>query len=84
MDTARGLLVYRLQIEDTHVVACDVHAPTDWNLHPEGDCAQALARIATHTRDAELPAALCLLMSAFDPCTPYRVHTSATEAPQHA
>lgn len=84
MDTARGLLVYRLQIEDTRVVACDVHAPTDWNLHPEGDCAQALVRIAAHTRDAELPAALCLLMSAFDPCTPYRVHTSATEAPQHA
>lgn len=74
---ARGVLLHRVRLDgrgpgpDT-VAACHVIAPTDWNTHPEGALARALAGLPADP--SSLPAAQALAL-AFDPCVP--VHWSA-------
>lgn len=74
---ARGLLIHRVELNlgtsQPTVRACNVLAPTEWNFHPHGAVAQAIARL-----DADLPAAeaerrVRLLMAAFDPCVPFEM-----------
>jgi len=45
-----------------------VIAPTDWNFHPAGAVAAALASTRT-------PAALQALLAAYDPCVPCDLDT---------
>lgn len=51
------------------VAACQVLAPTDWNFHPTGLAAQALASLPGQAPD--LAARVRLLMAALDPCVPF-------------
>ncbi len=67
-EMARGLLVHRVEVDDPgaadpRVVSCDVLAPTEWNFHPAGPVAQAIAGL---TPDADGPARL--IAAAYDPC----------------
>jgi len=70
-EMARGLLVHWVRLSPEPgadgrpvVDCCRVLAPTEWNFHPAGALAQALAR--SH---ADLPDATVRLMAAaFDPC----------------
>lgn len=78
---ARGLLLHWVRLDGQGpgpetVAACHVVAPTDWNTHPDGALAQALA--ALPAEPSSLPAAQALAL-AFDPCVP--VHWSAPAAP---
>ena len=73
-ETARGLLLHRVQLDGQGNAAriCDyqVLAPTEWNLHPQGVLARALAALPSGPsarRRAEL------LLAAFDPCLAYRL-----------
>lgn len=72
-ETARGLLVHWLALDgrgaDARVHDCRVLAPTDWNFHPAGALAQALARLSV---DATGQAGARLLLAAFDPCVEAR------------
>lgn len=74
---ARGVLLHWVRLDglgpgpDT-LAACHVVAPTDWNTHPDGALAQALAALPADP--SSLPAAQALAL-AFDPCVP--VHWSA-------
>lgn len=69
-ETARGLLIHRvcLDLEEPGGRICDyqVIAPTEWNLHPHGALARALAALAPGTARSERQARL--LMAAYDPC----------------
>lgn len=69
-EMARGLLVHWVRLQDDRVAQCQVLAPTDWNFHPEGPLAAAVASLPgdyTGAEDARLMAA------AFDPCVPVRL-----------
>jgi hypothetical protein len=52
-----------------------VLAPTEWNFHPEGVVARALAPLPP---DMDAPS-LAWLMVAFDPCVPFFVQTPEKE-----
>lgn len=49
VEMARGLLVHHVTLDgdgpQARVLACHVVAPTDWNFHPHGAVAQALAQL---------------------------------------
>jgi hypothetical protein len=68
-EMARGLLLHWVQVDaQGAVLDYRVLAPTEWNFHPEGALAQAVAAMAPTDL---LPAAL--LAAAFDPCVSCRV-----------
>jgi len=48
-----------------------VLAPTEWNFHPEGVAAQALAALPPDMPG--LAARVRLLMAALDPCVPFEI-----------
>lgn len=79
-EMARGLLVHRVELDaQDRVVDCHVLAPTEWNFHPEGAVAQALA---VWPADAP-PQGVRWLAAAFDPCVACRVDTRPAET-EHA
>ncbi len=65
-EMARGLLIHTVQLEHRvqgPVVTCGrVLAPTEWNFHPRGVAAQAVAGLGDD------PQAALVLVAAFDPC----------------
>lgn len=77
VEMARGLLIHQVALADAQpgaapvVRACQVLAPTEWNLHPEGVAAQALAALPADAPD--LHARVHLLMAALDPCVPFQI-----------
>ncbi len=76
VEMARGLLIHYVRLSPSNsgrpcVAHCQVLAPTDWNFHPEGVAAQALAQLPLQTGD---PAPrVRLLTAALDPCVPFRL-----------
>ncbi len=64
-EMARGLLLHwvRLDAQD-HVLDCRLVAPTEWNFHPFGSAARALADLPAAADDSRLRA----LVGAYDPC----------------
>lgn len=88
-ETARGLLLHQVVLRGTGsaatVACCQVIAPTDWNFHPAGAVAQALATLpatatATAVEPATAPAAhrkLKLLLAAYDACVPCHIVPAA-------
>ncbi|MBQ0931692.1 hypothetical protein KAK07_12375 [Ideonella sp. 4Y16] len=72
VEMARGLLVHRVQLEPgadgPRVVDARVLAPTEWNVHPQGNLACALAQL--DPADARSAARLAV---AFDPCVAFEV-----------
>ncbi|MCA0327653.1 MAG: hydrogenase formation protein [Proteobacteria bacterium] len=79
VEMARGLLLHLVQIDHpaaARVARYRIVAPTDWNFHPQGLAAQALATMAPAKRDATFGAggsAVNLLMAALDPCLPFEI-----------
>lgn len=90
-EMARGLLVHWVRLEPApeggeQVAACRTVSPTDWNGHPRGGLARALAAMSADA--AASPAAEALVL-AFDPCVPvlWRAAPLATQSclePGHA
>lgn len=72
-ETARGLLVHRVQLDAAgeRVADCRVLAPTEWNFHPRGTLARALVPL----RGARALAQARCLAAAFDPCVEFRIET---------
>jgi hypothetical protein len=77
VETARGLLVHAVQLDPAsggqHVARASVLAPTDWNFHPAGNLAQALATV-NDAHDARR------LAVAFDPCVEFVITPEAAHA----
>lgn len=79
-EMARGLLIHWVRLDPTGqtVEACRVLAPTEWNFHPRGVLAQALAGLSGRPAD-ERPVAAQRLAVAFDPCVAFSI--DAADAP---
>jgi hypothetical protein len=81
VEMARGLLVHQVSLDSQNparVQACQVLAPTEWNFHPEGVAAQALAAMPARQDGAD--AKVGLLMAALDPCIPFRIDPAPAPA----
>ncbi len=73
-EMARGLLLHWLQLDPQgRVQDYRVLAPTEWNFHPEGALARAVAALPAHAT-----AAAQTLAAAFDPCVTCTVQPVAT------
>ena len=71
-ETARGLLLHRVQVEQGLVTDYRIVAPTEWNFHPGGPLAQGLnGRAAGDTEQLEREART--VVQSLDPCVAYRV-----------
>jgi Ni,Fe-hydrogenase I large subunit len=86
-EMARGLLVHWVRLDpaeaaspgaDPQVDDCRVIAPTEWNFHPHGAVAGALATLPTSVRTGRVR----LLAAAFDPCVELEIERSPDNA-QH-
>ena len=84
VEMARGLLIHQVTLDDAApgaaptVRACQVLAPTEWNFHPEGVAAHALADLPADAPD--LQTRVQLLMAALDPCVPFDILPAAQPA----
>lgn len=72
-EMARGLLIHRVELDgagaESRIARCDVLAPTEWNFHPAGPVAQAIAPLRSRGDDN----AVRLVAAAFDPCVAIRI-----------
>lgn len=67
VDSPRGFLFHRVEIDASGAVTTyDILAPTEWNFHPAGPFAQALA--AAKLDVAEPQRFVATLAALFDPC----------------
>lgn len=67
VDSPRGFLFHRVEIEASGAVTTyDILAPTEWNFHPAGPFAQALAAAKLDVADPRRFVAT--LAALFDPC----------------
>lgn len=72
VETARGLLLHRVDLHGGRVARYRIVAPTEWNFHPAGALAQGLAGLpAADARQARQRAVWLIL--ALDPCVGYEV-----------
>lgn len=78
-EMARGLLLHWVRLADTPkgpVIDCyRIVAPTEWNFHPHGVVAQALARMDSFDR-TDVRCSVGILAETYDPCIPYTVEFS--------
>ena len=72
VETARGLLLHRVEIAAGQVSRYQVLAPTEWNFHPRGALAQALTGMRAET-EATLREKIAQAMLALDPCVGYEL-----------
>jgi hypothetical protein len=82
-ETARGLLLHSLQLDAAGGVAdFRLIAPTDWNGHPVGAAARALAALPPDAPEARVRA----LLAAYDPCVAVHIERVAEQVVerQHA
>lgn len=70
VETSRGLLIHVVRLEAGKVADYRIIAPTEWNFHPAGPLARALAGLGT---GAGLEAAARLVSQSLDPCVAYGV-----------
>lgn len=68
VEAARGRLVHRVRLEGDTVAFYRILAPTEWNFHPRGVVAQALAGLPPTADPRRLGG---LLVEAVDPCVGY-------------
>ena len=69
-EAARGRLIHGVEVQDGLVKRYLILAPTEWNFHPRGAAAQALALIAGSGR-SDARGLADLMITAFDPCVEY-------------
>jgi hypothetical protein len=73
VETSRGLLVHVVRLRDGRVADYRIIAPTEWNFHPAGPLAQALAGLDA---GPGLEARARLVSQSLDPCVAYGVELS--------
>jgi len=70
VETSRGLLIHVVRLNEGKVADYRIIAPTEWNFHPAGPLAQALAGLGP---GAGLEAVARLVSQSLDPCVAYGV-----------
>ena len=71
---ARGQLVHRVGLKQGLISSYQILAPTEWNFHPDGLVATALATLKGDAARIERQARL--LINAIDPCVGYELSIS--------
>lgn len=69
VETARGTLLHRVELDGERVGAYQIVAPTDWNFHPQGAFVHEIIGCPVTSHDDALMAAGRLALS-LDPCVP--------------
>ena len=72
VETARGVLLHRVLVENGVIGEYAMVAPTEWNFHPRGAFAREAVRIAEPDEASALRKAQWLALS-LDPCVAYAV-----------
>jgi hypothetical protein len=72
VETARGRLIHRVEVDNGRVKRYQMIAPGGWNFHPQGLLAQSLRGRCTGDREDLFRKAM-LLVNAIDPCVDYRL-----------
>jgi Ni,Fe-hydrogenase I large subunit len=72
VENARGLLVHQVRLAAGRMQSYRIVAPTEWNFHPQGALATALAGTPTADRAAAQRKATRLVHS-LDPCVACQV-----------
>lgn len=72
VETARGVLIHRVLVEDGATGEYAIVAPTEWNFHPRGAFVREAGCIAESDDAAALRKAQWLALS-LDPCVAYEV-----------
>lgn len=73
VETSRGLLLHIVRLDDDKVGQYRIIAPTEWNFHPDGPLAQALAGLPDGT---DIAAAARQIALSLDPCVDYGLSLS--------
>lgn len=71
VETSRGLLFHVASLQDGRIVDYRILAPTEWNFHPAGPLAQALAGL--DAAEENLGALARLVSRSLDPCVAFGV-----------
>jgi hypothetical protein len=80
VQTARGLLLHRAELDGQGIVAdYRIVAPTEWNFHPAGSCVEALTGKPASSAD-EARRSAELLVQALDPCVAYSIEIEVEHA----
>lgn len=72
VETARGLLIHEVEMDEERVADYKIVAPTEWNFHPDGALAVYLTGQATGDR-GELERRIAHLVAELDPCVPWKL-----------
>lgn len=72
VQTARGLLLHRVECDGSRVTAYRVLAPTEWNFHPAGALACGL-EAQPAANEAALRRGVTLAVLALDPCVGFEL-----------
>ncbi|WP_426416030.1 nickel-dependent hydrogenase large subunit [Aestuariirhabdus sp. LZHN29] len=72
VETARGILVHRLDIHHGRVQRYQVVAPTEWNFHPEGPLVREVLALAGDNVDL-LRQRVQLICLSLDPCVSFEI-----------
>ena len=70
VEAARGKLMHRIELSQGRIRHYQIVAPTEWNFHPRGVAAHALARLPLRSA-AACAAQARALICAIDPCVAY-------------
>lgn len=69
VETARGTLLHRVELDGDRIARYLIVAPTEWNFHPQGAFVRELGGSPARTRAEALLAARRVALS-LDPCVP--------------
>ena len=72
VQTARGLLLHRVCLQDGRVADYQIVAPTEWNFHPDGALVRGMLTIVADDSEA-LEQRTRLAVQALDPCVAFRI-----------
>jgi coenzyme F420-reducing hydrogenase alpha subunit len=75
VETARGLLMHEISIEDDRIANYVIVAPTEWNFHPEGTLASWLKGYRA-ADEVELRRDVALMVATLDPCVAWTLELS--------
>jgi hypothetical protein len=71
VETARGLLVHRAELDGERLAGYRIVAPTEWNFHPDGAFTRGAMALAADD-GAKLERELRWLVASLDPCVSVR------------
>lgn len=80
VETARGCLLQRVQVEDQQVRQWQMLAPTDWNFHPQGLLTRQLTSLVLPADPLEAEVLVRALVLSMDPCVAFELSWEQADA----